>query len=328
VKKVVFAVLLVACFVGVALAADSHTNPASVARPDVVSGAPIAVHPFVNVAAMLAPGIKIFVSDALNSIVDIYNPSGKLLGQLAGLSEPQGIAADSKGNLYVADTVNSRIQIYAPPYNKKPKTLNDPGQYPVGVSVLNKGEFVAVMNISSTTGGPSSIVLYKNGKAVKTISSPSSRVYFGAFDGNGNLYVDGEDSNGEVVLGEIAKLTTSGKILSSLTYTGTILFPGGIEVTTAGKIAIGDQEAGTIYTFKQPKKGSLGSPVDTTPLTGSGDAATFAFTKSNKDLWIADAINGAAKYAYPAGGNPLKIFSIPGAEPIGVALVPAAVPGK
>ena len=329
-KKTVFAILLVASFVSMALAADSHANATSVARPDVISGGPIIIHPFVNLAEIKAPGIKIFVSDAANNVVDIYNPSGKLLGQLSGLSEPQGIAADGKGNIYIADTSNSRIQIYAPPYNKGPKTLNDPGEYPSDVSVLNNGEFVAVANIISTSGGPGNVILYKNGKIVKTISNATfSRVYFCGFDGNGNLYIDGENSDGSAVLGEIAKLTTSGKTFSTLTYNGTIEFPGGIEVTTDGKIAIDDQEAATIYTFNPPKNGSLGSPIATTPLTGSADPVTYAFTKNNKALWIVDAGNGdAAKYAYPAGGSPVKTFSLPDAEPIGVALVPAEVPGK
>ena len=54
-RNTVFAVLLVACFVGVAVAADADKNATSVARPDVVAPeGQIAVHPFVNVAAIEA----------------------------------------------------------------------------------------------------------------------------------------------------------------------------------------------------------------------------------------------------------------------------------
>src|SRR5208337_3594110 len=60
VRKTVFAVLLIACFVSVAAAAD---RVASVARPDVVAGPRMAVHPFVNKAEIEATGTKIFVSD-------------------------------------------------------------------------------------------------------------------------------------------------------------------------------------------------------------------------------------------------------------------------
>ena len=324
-KNAIFSVLLVASFVSVSLAADS-AKTTSLARPDLVLGGPIAVHPFLDVAAMQASGTKIFVSDALNNAVDIYNTSGKQLGQITGFIEPQGLAADAKGNLYVADTANSRIQIYAPPYTGTPTTLGDPGQYPVDVAVLNNGEYVAVTNIISTSGGPGSVTLYKKGKAVKTISSSSwARVYFNGFDAKGNLYVDGENSAGSTVVGEIAKLTTGGKTLRTLTYNGTIGFPGAVVVTTASKIAIADQVAATIYTYNPPKHGSLGNPIHTTPLTGSGDAAAFAFTKNNKDLWTSDAASvDLAEFAYPAGGSPLKTFAVTGGG--GIALVPAQVP--
>jgi hypothetical protein len=291
----------------------------------VVKGGQIVVHPFVNVAAMQAPGPKIFVSDAVNNVVNIYNPAGKMLAQLTGFSEPQGLATDAKGNLYVADTVNSRIQIYAPPYNKAPKSLSDPGQYPAGVAVLNNGEFIAVTNIIDTNGGPGSVLLYKNHKAGKVILSSSfARVYFGGFDKVGNFYLDGSDANGSVVLAHIVKLTTGGKTIKTLTSNQAIQFPGGVQVTTGGKIAIDDQLAASIFTFNAPKNGSLGTPIKTTPLTGSGDAVTFAFTATDKDLWTADAANAdSAEFAYPKGGSPLKTIPVSGGQPIGVAVVPA-----
>jgi hypothetical protein len=283
------------------------------ARTGVVFRGPIAVHPFVDVAAIQASGTKIFVT--VNNVVNIYNPSGKQLGQLTGFSEPQGLATDGKGNLYVADTGNSRIQVYAPPYTKKPKTLSDPGQYPVCVSVLNDGEFVAVTNL------PGSVTFYKNGKAESPI--PVGRVYFCAFDAKGDLYVDGLNSIGGVEVGEIANLTKGGRKLKILAHKGSILFPGGVQVTTGGKIAILDQEATSIYTFNPPVKGSLGSPVATTPLTGSSDPVTFVFTHTNKDLWDADAgLAEVGEFAYPAGGSALKSIPVAG----GIAIVPAALP--
>ena len=307
---------------------NSARNTASVARPGVVSHGPIAVHPFIDVAAMQKSKIEIFVSDAEDNVVNIYNTSGKLLGQIAGLSEPQGIAADGKANLYVVNTADSDVQIYAPPYTNPPTILADPGEYPAGVAVTYNGEFVAVSNIISTSGGPGSILIYKKGKAgFKISNSILARVYFCAFDADGNLYVDGENASGQVVIGEIANATKGGKKIKRLTYDGTTIgFPGGIQVTTHDKIAIMDQDSSTIYTFNQPVKGSLGSPIATTVLTGSSDAVTFAFTASNKDLWGADAATtGVAEFAYPAGGNPVKSFT-EGGEPIGVALVPAEQP--
>jgi hypothetical protein len=328
VKKTIFAVLLVACFVSVAVAAEK-TN--SVKRPDVVSPGKIVVHRFVDVAAIQAAGTKIFISDAANNVVNIYNPAGKMLAQITGFSQPQGLATDLKGKLYVADTNNSQILVFAPPYNKAPKKLADPGYFPAGVSVVTIGTstYVGVTNICSapncTQGG---FIVYKNGKSKGAFQSSSIyRVYFGGFDATGNFYVDGTDSNGVVTVGRIAKATSGGKNFKTLTTGNAISFPGGVEVTTKGKIAIDDQLAASIFTYNPPKNGSLGNPIKTTGLTGSSDAVTFAFTATNKDVWTADAGNAASfEFAYPAGGSALKTIPVTGGLPIGAAIVPAAKP--
>jgi sugar lactone lactonase YvrE len=330
VRNSVLAVLLTASLASAAVAADR--NPRSLARPDVVAPGHIYVHQFVDVKGIKEATTKIFVSDAANNVVDIYNTAGKQLAQLTGFSEPQGLATDSKGNLYVADTANSRIQVYAPPYTKTPKSYADSGQYPAGVSVtiVGKVTYVGVTNIISTSGGPGSVTIYKNGKAGAAISSSDfGRVYFDSFDASGNLYIDGENSSGAVVVGEIAKATTTGKKIAVLKTKNSIEFPGGIEVTTKGLIAIDDQDAATVYSYKAPVKGSLGNPAHTTPVTGSSDAVTFAFTSTNADLWTADAGNeDSAEFAYPKGGSALHSIPVTGGEPIGVAIVPAEVPGK
>jgi hypothetical protein len=333
VRNTVFAVLLVACFVSVAVAADADKKATSVARPDVVSPGSIVVHRFVDVAAIQAAGTKIFVSDAANNVVNIYNPSGKQLAQLTGFSQPQGLATDAKGNLYVADTNNSQILVFKPPYNKAPKKLADPGYFPAGVNVVTIGTttYVGVTNICSapncTQGG---FIVYKNGKSKGAFQSSSIyRVYFCGFDAKGNLYADGTDSNGVVTVGEVAKATRGGTTFATLTTGNTISFPGGVEVTTKGKIAIDDQLAASVFTYNPPKNGSLGNPIKTTSLTGSGDAVTFAFTSNNKDLWTADAANAdSAEFAYPAGGSALKTIPVSGGLPIGAAVVPAELPGK
>jgi trimeric autotransporter adhesin len=329
VKKTFFAILIAAALVSGAVAADRESTRG--ARPGVVPAGHIVVHPFVNVKEIEAAATKIFVSDFDNGFVSIFNTKGKQLAQITGLTNPQGLAIDAKGNLYIANTGGSDILVYASPYTKVKQTISDSGQYPVGISVLNNGEFIAVSNIFTTGDGPGSVTLYKNGKQVRNVTSSSfSRAYYCGFDGNGNLYIDGENTSGSFIAGEIAKATTTGKTITVLTTKNTVEFPGDVVVTDKGEIAIGDQDAAAVYTYNAPKKGSFGSPTKTTPLTGSGDAVTFAFTSTDKDLWIADAVNlDAAEYAYPKGGTAITSFAVTGAaELIGVAVSPASIPGK
>ena len=324
-KKTLFAAALIAIFVSAAIAADQ--NPTSVVRPDVVAPGRTVVHHFVDVAGIQAAGTKIFVSDALDNVVNIYNTSGKQLAQLTGFSQPQGLATDLKGNLYVADTNNSQIVVYAPPYNKAPKKLADPGYFPAGVAVLTIGTvtYVGVSNICSapncTQGG---FIVYKNGKSKGAFQSSSiNRVYFCGFDAKGNLYADGQDVNGFGVYGVVTGAISNKKTYHVDTTGNAISFPGGIQVTTKGKIAIDDQSGAAVFTYNPPKGGTFGSPIKTTSLSGAGDTVTFAFTSTDADLWTADALNAnSAEYKYPAGGSAVKTITV-GGEPIGVAVVPA-----
>ncbi len=331
-KKTILAVLLVACFVSVAVAADSYAKPTpSLARPGVVAPGRIAVHPFVDVAGIQAAVTKIFVSDALNNVVNIYSPAGKKLATISGFSQPQGLATDTKGNLYVADTNNSQILVFAPPYTKAPKKLADPGFFPAGVAVTIVGTttYVGVTNICSAPScGQGGFIVYKNGKAGKPIMSTLiNRVYFLGFDAKGNIFADGQNSASAVVVGEIANATTTGKTFKVLTTGNSVSFPGGIKVTAKGKIAIDDQNTASIFTYNPPVGGKLGNPIATTALTGSGDAVTYTFVPGDTDLWTADAVNAAAlEFAYPKGGAAVKTIAVTGGQPIGVAVIPAPLP--
>jgi DNA-binding beta-propeller fold protein YncE len=264
------------------------------------------------------------VSDDEDNAVIAYDPSGHVLTVLSDFNFPQGLANDINGDLYVADQLNSRIQIYAPGFKGKPKTLSDPGQYPMSVDSFANGKYVAVVNQYTTSYGPGSVTMYTDGVAGAPITSPSiAQAFFAAFDAKGNLYVDFSPKGDSCpCLGEIANATNGGTTLALLTTSNSI-HPGGIQVTTTGQIAIFDQGSNTVYTYNAPSGGSLGSPVAHAHLAGSLDApAEFAFTSDMKNLYVANNSdnNSVYEFAYPAGG---KVSSISvGGLPFGVALFP------
>jgi hypothetical protein len=318
--KSIVVLLFAALFANLAIAANVNTLTA---RTGVMPAARslATVHPFVNVPAIQVQTTLVFVSDAANNVVDIYDKSGNVLGQIGGFSEPQGLAVDEKGNLYVANTLGNNVLIYAPPYTTLTTTLTDAGQYPVGVSTYNNGKFVAVTNIIDTSSTAGSVTIYKNGVQGPTITDPSiARAYFCGFDNTGNLYLDYITSDATVGIGEIANVPKKGVTFTALTTTQTIEFPGGVEAAKRN-VAVLDQDAQTIYTFAPPVAGSLGAPIDTTALNGAGDPVTFWFGPNFKDVWIGDAENAdAVDYRYPAGGSAVSVISIPSSQPIGVAV--------
>jgi hypothetical protein len=289
-------------------------------------------------------GASIIVSDASNNVVDIFNAAGKQTAQLTGFSQPQGLALDKAGNLYVADTKNSRIQVYVAGFTGTPATINDPGESPASVSIDSKGN-LGVANILTTGSGPGSVSFFNKGGTLLTTLSNANfyKVIFDAFDDEGDLYIDGTNASGAFVAGEVVG-GVSGKAISILTTGNSIGYPGGIAISSTGKIALDDQENVSIFTYNAPVKGSLGMPIATTPLTGAGDPISFAFTGTNKHIWVADAAHGkstasaqvepdkflvpsADKYRYSKGGASNKdILFKHGAQPDGIVLTRDAQP--
>ncbi len=273
---------------------------------------------------------NIIVSDAGANIVDVLTTAGKPVATIsANLSEPQGLATDKTGNLYIANTGASDIIVYKSDYKTVSATLSDPGQYPVGVSVSAGSGLVGVTNIITTGGLRGSVSFYGVGKTTPcntVYGAGFSRVYFGAFDAHGNYFVDGQNALGATLVGEVSG-GCAAKGIVTLKTSNAITFPGGIEVTPAGTIAIDDQSGPNIYTYSAPTASGLGSPVATTPLTGAGDPVTFAFNAAASDVYTADAVFASAyEYAYPKGGNPIQTITDNFIQPIGVAVTPAEIP--
>ena len=99
----------------------------------------------------------VFVSDELNNVVYIYLQAGKnrQVGEITGLSYPEGLATDAFGNLFVPNQFSvtdpdevSRVFVFAPPYTKGPRVLSDADYFPVDVAVSPQG--VVAVAISPT----------------------------------------------------------------------------------------------------------------------------------------------------------------------------------
>ena len=315
--------LVAGSFAQNALLAKTHVSRVPVQKSNVK------VHPYYN-SKFFATGVPstVAVSDSGTDTVNIYNESGTLEATLTGFFEPQGMTSDRAGNIYIADTEDEQIQVWAPPYSGPPTLIADPGQFPAGVDQRNNGAFLAVSNIISDSDGPGSISLYRNGSLVATVSDPNlEECFFLGFDATGNLYFTGFNADFEVTVGEIAHAATGGRTIQYLTTSNSISFPGGVQVNNDGTIDIGDQSSPSqIYRYNPPSGGSLGSPISTTSLGSSVDAVTFALKVHNHNLYTADA-GGAdsQEYSFP-GGTLENTISGGLSEPIGVALTPAQMP--
>jgi hypothetical protein len=277
-------------------------------------------------------------SDAGNNDVVICNPpcnDCKTIG--GGLDDPMGNTDGSyhgkgvqrtahRSYGFVADTNNSRVVVYTETCSTV-AILNDSTQlssgtvayYPEGVAVASDGT-VAVTNLcpAPSCNGPGNIAFFAPGSTEITsvVTGPISNYFFGAFDKHGDFYNDGLTSHGVTAVGVVKR----GSKTDSPTKILNVGYPGGIAVARNGTINIDDQDCSCIRIYKSNKQ------VRTVTLSGTVDAITFAFTKTNSDIWVADKETAAVyEFPYPAGGSSIDVLS-GFSEPIGVAVSPPSPP--
>ena len=251
---------------------DDSLLPPNIAQ---IMREPIATKSFMDPRAAGKPSL-IFVSDAANGVVNIYPQAGKhqkMVGQITGLTQPQGITTDKAGDLFVANTNSSNVLEYAPPYTGAPKlTISDPHGFPADVAVSSTG-VVAVTNICNApkcridTGN---VVLYAKGSTTSCASVSDSafnfvRVMFAEFDNQGVLYVDGMNGGYQTSFG-LVRGGCSATTLLNLNYVYTVSFPGGMQIDTAGNVAFCDEANFVVDTFAPPVNNAFGSPTSTMPL--------------------------------------------------------------
>jgi streptogramin lyase len=82
----------------------------------------------------------VYVSDWAAGTVDMYaaGPLAGRTGQITGLSQPEGLAVDSAGNLYVAEAGRDDVRVYSG--TTLVSTLFDQDREPYGVAVGPDGK--------------------------------------------------------------------------------------------------------------------------------------------------------------------------------------------
>ena len=283
----------------------------------------------------------VFLADGLNVGIFLQSGKNKMVGQVSGFQLADALATDTASDLYVVDYFADNVTVYAPPYANGPKLTFQPGRYPGNIAVSRQGT-VAVDTCTILSGSQcgEGVMFYAAGSTTPcaTVVAQGTKAFpngvaVGGFDGKGNLYVEGSNSSHTAVIGRIDG-GCNAKRVRTLTTNNTILNPGGIKVDKAGRIAILSSlyANAVIDTYNTPKRGSLGSPISTTPLAVPYYGGPFAFQASGRGLWLLYQTYGsssetASEYAYPAGGAPQKsIISTASQTYDDVAVTPVLVP--
>ncbi len=217
----------------------------------------------------------------------------------AGLSVPMGIAADSAGDVFIADTTGNRVQEIAASSHTQ-----------FGISMTAGGVYTVAGSAASHTGRTGD-----GGVATRALLSSPVSV---AVDGSGNLYID-DDGNCRIqevsastddiltiagsATGKCGDSGDGGPAISALLDT-----PDAIAVDSAGDLFIADEEsnqvfevpaatgngmtAGDIYTIAGSTSGAFGTSGDGGPATsGLLDGPGGVAVDAARNVYISDSGN-------------------------------------
>jgi NHL repeat len=246
-----------------------------------------------------AKGPLAYVSGA--SLVSIYSyPHLKLVGQITGVVQPEGLCVDKAGDVWVADYGSQQMEEFAHGATKPKATLKlENYQSPHACSVDRKTGDLAVTAWRGGIG-PGWLNIFKKAKGTATILTDSSFVYsdWVAYDSKGNLFIDGVTTNNKF---EYAELKAGATKFTSVSLKH-VSSPGGVQ-SDGNDIAVGDATAAKIYAT------SGKNVTRTTTLAAAGVAIDFFIDGGSVICACSQTIQ---IYKYPAGGT--ATLSIPAAS--------------
>jgi uncharacterized protein (TIGR03437 family) len=265
----------------------------------------------------------------------------------AQLSTPSGIAVDSTGNWYIADTLNNRIRMVTPggvistvAGTGDPAQLSGPRAIAVDSSdnlyiadtgnnaVLKRTPVGVITSIASQLENPVSVATDAQG-SVYIADSGNNRIVQVTATGTTSTFakIDGPlavavDASGNVLVADASQIWkvasdgTSSSLITGLTS------PGGMVFASDGTLLIVDTGANVI---RQLTSGVLTAIAGTGTAGLSGDGGTAVAAQLNAPAGIAIGANGTILIA-DSGNNRIRSLS-PSAvasETVNVAVVNAA----
>jgi DNA-binding beta-propeller fold protein YncE len=273
-----------------------------------------------SAAASVHSTSLLYVSDyETNDVYAYAYPGGKLRLTLRGVLKnavlPAGLCADERGDVFVPDSSNSTVLVYAHGSTKPLRTLSDRGGLPYGCAVDPTTGDLAVTNLETFTGA-GNVAVYRRSKGVPQTYSYGFvyKYYFCAYDDSGDLFVAASENlpSEPFVLLELPRGSGA---LSSIALTRSIAIAGGV-AWDGEYLAIADSQSSVIYRFAI--SGSAGTEVGKTVLR-HGRFVTQFFIDGGRVVGADYRGASVGFWRYPGGGAPEKTIGGLG-EPFGVTL--------
>jgi hypothetical protein len=255
----------------------------------------------------------VYVTDGSDDDAYILTyPKGKLVGTLTGLNDPNGMCADSKGDVYITENYGQQVLEYAHGGAAPIATLNDPGWQPNGCSVDPSSGDVAVANIVTTYFGEGSLAIYPKGSSSASYYTPPGSwfsVNAVGYDNKGNVMIAGSDGFEGGQNFETGELPNGSSGIENTTLSNESSFGNPGNVQWDGKyITFADANTGIVYRYTF--SGTTGTEVSSTQVSGCCSGQVWYSTINGKVLLEGQGSAEAYAYKYPAGGKVTDTFDV------------------
>jgi hypothetical protein len=232
----------------------------------------------------------LYVADQNANKVYVYSyPEEKLVGTLAGFTQPGGECVDTSGNVFITNYGAGTIVEYQHGSTRAIATLSDSGAYPYGCAFDRVTGNLAVTNSESYGGyGHGDLLIYPKARGTPAIYTDPNIYWYGycTYDGKGTLYVDGYaiSSTYQIAeLGEHEDALHDIYVRNPGTYAGSIQWRGKY-LAIADDKGFGEGQRGPQSIDLVKVSGSMGRIVKSLALAVN----PFANAGINVESWIAN----------------------------------------
>jgi DNA-binding beta-propeller fold protein YncE len=266
---------------------------------------------------------KLYVSDPISNKVEIYDVAGHSQQPIGSITEdisgPGGMAADSAGNVYVANTIGNTVTEYHSNGSGPVATYSQDVLGPVDVAVDSSGN-VYVANFFMFDWSLLEFPAGSTTPSQEIRDSPGSAYSVGlALDAKDTLYASFQNFYSQPSVYDYApglKSPTAVIPTGSACSTQLRCILGGLLVDKSGNLLAADGTLPGIEVFPPGKT----SPSTVFGKTGSPQSMAFASDES--DVFVADTAHHAVEeYTYP-GGTLVNTISAGLKSVYGVAVSP------
>jgi sugar lactone lactonase YvrE len=205
-----------------------------------------------------------------------YKVAGKWGGQGTGPGKfvgAKGLAVDTAGNVYVADTDNHRVQMFSATGAFRKQWALDEGVTVPDVAVGPGGEVWATTQVNGT------VVKLGGGEEITT---PQSAEGVGV-DAEGNVYVS---TFGDDIVGAVVRYDKAGSYAEAKRWGG-LQEPGDVEVAPDGTVYVGDKRGSPPTVKHYDSGGKLLKTIKLQMAATAGAGAQFGIgTDPDCNLWV------------------------------------------